>query len=160
MKKFITTLVLYSITFTLFHCSSSKYKLQKESVLSPKGPYFQTWTAGIRKGGSGYHIYFPNLNPDEKVTMDSVYFRDLKAKLVKGAAMYKAQLNNPPSPYDRDMSIEAANKKEEKPFFPFELNRMECVISYIESGEIKYLKISKLREKEGVYYPEGSPNNL
>lgn len=158
MKKFFTTTILLSIVITLFHCSSSKYKLQKESVLSPNGPYFQTWTAGIKDGGTGYHIYFPNLNPDDKVIMDSVYFRGLKGKLVKAKAMYKAQLKNP-SPYDRDMSIEAANKKEEKPFFPFDLNRMECVVSYIESGETKYLKISGLREKEGVYYPQGAPNN-
>lgn len=158
MKKFISVLVLFSFTITLFYCSSSKYKLQKDSVLSPSGPYFQTWTAGIKDGGTGYHIYFPNLNPDEKVTMDSVYFRGLKAKLVKATAMYKAQLKDP-SPYDRDMSIEAANKKEEKPFFPFELNRMECVLSYIEEGETKYLKISNLREKEGVYYPQGALNS-
>lgn len=158
MKKFIFTLIVLCITFSVFQCSSSKYRLQKTSVLSPIGPYFQTWVAGIKDGGSGYHIYFPNLNPNDKVKMDSVYFRGLKGKLIKRPAMYTSQLKKP-SPYDRDMSIEAANKQEDKTFFPFELNRMECVISYIDAGETKYLKVSGLSEKEGIYYPGSAPNN-
>jgi len=131
------------------------YELEKESVLNPYKTYFHAWIGGIKNGDSGYNIYFPNLNANNNVKLDSIYFRGIKGKLSEGRATYIANLYNP-SPYDRDMSIEAAFKKEDKSKkFPFELSNTECVISYIENGERKYFKISGLIEREGVYHENG-----
>lgn len=154
MKKLSLLLFAICIAFSTYQCSSSKYKLEKESVLTPHKPYFQSWTTTIKDGGSGVNVYFPNLNANNNVVLDSIYFRGIKGKLVKGRAMYTAQLKNP-SPYDRDMSIEAAFKKETKSTFPFKLTNTDCVISYLEDGVRKYLKVSGLTEKEGVFYDKG-----
>jgi hypothetical protein len=154
MKKVYLLLFAISIAFSSYQCFSSKYLLEKESTLSPHRPYFQAWIGGVKKGDSGVNVYLPNLNANKNVVLDSIYFRGIKGKLIEGRAMYTAQLQNP-SPYERDMSIEAAFKKEEKVKFPFELLNTECVISYLEDGVRKYLKISGLTEKEGVYYEEG-----
>lgn len=153
MKKAALLLCIISIALSSYQCSSA-YKLEKESVLSPNRPYFQTWTAGVKADGTGVNLYFPNLNANNTVTLDSIYFQGIKGKLLKGRALYFAQLKNP-SPYDRDMSIEASFQKEKKSSFPFKLLKTDCVIIYIENGETKYLKISGLAEKEGVYYPQG-----
>lgn len=153
MKKVYLLVFTISLAFSTYQCSSA-YKLEKESVLSPNRPYFQNWMTDIQNGESGYNIILPNLNPNNEVTLDSIYFRGIKAKLVKGRAMYSAKIKNP-SPYERDMSIEAAFKKEEKTKFPFKLSRMDCVISYVENGETKYLKVSGLSEKQGTYYEKG-----
>jgi len=154
MKKLCLIICAISIAFSIYQCSSSKYKLEEASTLSPHRPYFQAWIGGVKKGGSGINVYLPNLNANNTVVLDSIYFRGIKGKLTQARAMYTAQLQNP-SPYDRDMSIEAAFKKEEKSTFPFKLLNNECVISYLEDGVRKYLKISGLAEKEGIYYEEG-----
>jgi len=153
MRKLYLLLCAVTLAFSTFQCSSA-YKLEKESVLKPHRPYFHSWIAEIKQGGSGFNLYFPNLNPNGKVLLDSVYFRGIKGKLVKGRAMYSANLKNP-SPYERDMSIEAAFKKEEKSKFPFKLTNMDCVISYVENGETKYYKVAGLTEKKGIYNSEG-----
>lgn len=154
MRRVFFIFSVLAISFNFYQCSSSKYVLEKESPLKPYKPYFQAWFEDIKNGGSGINICFPNLNGNNEVIMDSIYFRGIKGKLVKGRSKYVAQLHNP-SPYDRDMSVEAAFKKEEKPTFPFKLLNTECVISYLENGERKYLKISNLIEKEGIYYEKG-----
>ena len=151
MKKVYVLLCAIGIVFSFCQCSSSKYQLEKESLLSPYKPYFQSWIAEVEKGGSGFNITFPNLNANDAVVLDSVFFRGLKGKLVKGRAKYIAQLQNP-SPYDRDMSPEAAFIKDNEPKFPFKLLNTECVISYFENGLLKYHKVSGLTEKEGVFY--------
>ncbi|WP_296316066.1 hypothetical protein [Winogradskyella sp. UBA3174] len=153
MKKACLLLCVISIAFSTYRCSSA-YKLEKESVLSPNRPYFQNWIANIKDAGSGYNVILPNLNPNNQVILDSIYFRGIKGKLVKGRAIYSAKLKNR-SPYERDMSIEAAFKKEKKSKFPFELSNMDCVISYTENGKTKYLKVSGLTEKEGIYHEKG-----
>jgi len=40
------------------------------------------------------------------------------------------------------------------------LLKNECVISYIENQTIKYYLIDGLIEKEGVYYPNGTPTSV
>jgi len=151
MKKVYVLLCAIGVVLSFCQCSSSKYQLEKEPLLSPYKPYFQSWIAKVEKGGSGFNITFPNLNANNAVVLDSVFFRELKGKLVKGRAKYTAKLLNP-SPYDRDMSAEAAFVKDIEPTFPFKLLNTECVISYFENGSLKYQKISGLKEKEGVFY--------
>jgi len=153
MRKLYLLLCTVTIACSTYQCSSA-YKLEKESVLTPHRPYFQNWIAEIKEGGSGFNVYFPNLNPNNTVTLDSVYFRGIRGKLTKGKAMYLANLKNP-SPYERDMSVEAAFKKEKKSKFPFKLSNMDCVISYIENGETKYYKVAGLSEKKGIYDAKG-----
>jgi len=148
-KTLLQTLLILLLMSSNFQCSSSKYKLEEKSSIKTNTPYFQDWVAGIKNGGSGYNLFFPNLNSEGLVKMDSVYFRKLKGKLLEQKAMYTVKLTKP-SPY-------ATETKEE--FFPFSLSANECVVSYIENGETKYLKINNIKEKEGQYYPSAPPRN-
>lgn len=122
---------------------STKFKVKTIS--------FQEWYAGIKIGGTGMNVFVPIVDKDEHIKIDSVYFRNLKAKLVEDSGRYTAVLKNK-SPY-------YTFKKAEKDLdFPFTLEDNECAISFVENGEVKYVKISDLSEKRGVYYENGPPN--
>lgn len=149
IKKSIYTLFVTFAILSTLQCSSSKYKLQETSTFQFDKVYFQEWYAGIKVGGTGINMYFPNLNDANIVRMDSVYFRNLKGKLVRGRAMYSAILKNR-SPYDTTPINPSV-----KP--PFKLSANECVVSYIENGETKYFKLKNLKEREGIYYEDGPP---
>ncbi len=152
-------LILLVITMTFSNCSSSKIKFQEDAPLEHNRPYFQEWVAGIKDGGSGVNIYFPNLVTKNNTKVDSVFFRKMKGKLRNGKASYFATLKKP-IPQDITMSGDSKSEYGNKlPEFPFELKNNECVISYIEGGETKYVKIANLKEKAGEYYPSSPPNN-
>lgn len=149
--KRVTYSALLSIVITTnFQCASSKIELQDTAAFQTDRIYFQEWFAGINVGGTGMNIYFPNLNTRNNVEIDSVYFRNLKGKLTPGRANYTAILKNK-SPYDTtNMEVK----------IPFKLLDDECVISYFENGEKKYIKIGNISEKEGIYYEDGPPLTL
>ena len=163
MKKLFTFLTIAIIAVTAYQCSSAKYQLQEESLLITKKVYFQEWYAGIKVGGSGVNIYFPNLDTSNEIVIDSVYFRKMSGKLTKGRARYSAILtkssedyNNISSSYNND-----EKRKELKAInFPFLLKHNECVISYTENGERKYLKIKGVTEKQGIYYENGPVTSI
>lgn len=153
------SLVILITIMTLFNCYSSKLKLQDKAPIEHTRPYFQEWVAGIKDGGSGINIYFPNLVTKNNAIIDSVFFRKMKGKLRNGKASYFATLKKP-KPIDLTMSSDPKSEYGNKlPKFPFELKNNECVISYIEEGETKYVKIGNLKEKEGEYYPSSPPVN-
>lgn len=112
---------------------------------------FQEWYAGIDYGGTGINVFIPITDEAQNVTLQEVYFRNLKGKLVKKGDKYVAILKNP-SPY-------YTFKKAKKPAdYPFTLSDNECVISYVEDGQIKFHRISRLNEYAGTYYENGPPS--
>ncbi|MUU79029.1 hypothetical protein [Winogradskyella endarachnes] len=128
-----------------------KPTFQPSTTFKVKTISFQEWYAGIKVGGTGMNVFVPIVNKDEHIKIDSVYFRNLKAKLVEDSGRYTAVLKNK-SPYY------TFKKAEKDPDFPFTLEDNECAISFVENGEVKYIKISDLNEKRGVYYENGPPN--
>ena len=151
--KKVTYLLFFTIAvMSTYQCSSTKYKLQEKTTLQLDRVYCQEWYAGIKVGGTGINIYFPNLNSNNKVVVDSVFFRNLKGKLTKERSMYSAILKNR-SPYDSTTITKAVK-------YPFKLSGNECVISYIEDGETKYFKIVNVTEREGIYYENGPPSRV
>ncbi|WP_452221545.1 hypothetical protein [Lacinutrix salivirga] len=153
LNKIVFYLLIGSITVSTLQSCGSKYKLQDQTPLNTKRVYFQEWFAGVKVGGTGINMYFPNLNNTNSIEIDSVFFRNLKGKLEKGRAKYTAILKHKTA----HELAEIANKKSK---FPFKLTNNECVISYIEQGEKKYLKVSNIAENEGVYYEKGHPYAL
>lgn len=123
---------------------------QPSTTFKVKTISFQEWYAGIKIGGTGMNVFVPIVNKGDNIKIDSVYFRNLKAKLVEDSGRYTAVLKNK-SPYY------TFKKAEKDPDFPFTLEDNECAISFIENGEVKYLKVSDLSEKRGVYYENGPP---
>lgn len=147
----------YAILLTIIFSGSTQsfsqevVTLETTPVLQLDQVQFQEWFAGIKVGGTGINMFFPNIKANKDIHLETVYFRNMKGKLQKGKAMYMAVLKND-SPY---YTWQPAKKPAD---YPFDLKDNECVISYVENGTTKYLKIANLDEKAGTYYENGHPS--
>lgn len=156
LKKTLHTLVFIGVIATTFQCASPKEVIptttfEEPTAFSVKPVYFQEWYAGISVGGTGINVFVPIVNENPNITIDSVYFRNLKGKLINKDGKYYASLENASKLY--------TFKKAEKPAdYPFILNDYECAISYIEDGKTKYFKVRNLNEVAGTYYENGPPS--
>ena len=148
------TIAFTAIIFTTFQCASPKVvttQFEQEVPFSLEAVSFQEWYAGIKVGGTGINVFLPLKNVNQNVTIDSIYFRNLKAKLEMKDGKYVAVLENTSKFY--------TFKKSERPDdYPFTLLDDECAISYIENGVTKYHKVSQLNEVAGIYYENGPPS--
>ncbi|MCD2258199.1 hypothetical protein [Psychroserpens luteolus] len=135
------------IVFSLLGCSNA-YKLEKAAPIQYSRAYYQHWTAPIKVGSSGINFHIANLTPANNVVIDSVFFRNLKGKLVPSRGKYVSQLV-------KRKPISEGHELNTMKEFPFEITNRECVVSYRENGETKYFKISNLIENEGIYYKDG-----
>ena len=141
---------VFFVLIMLFGCSKA-YKLEKTAPIQYSRAYFQNWTSSIKIGSSGYNFHIANLTPANNVVIDSVFFRNVKGRLVPDKGKYVCQL------VKRDPISKGHALKTIKDF-PFDISNRACVISYRENGETKYFKISDIIENEGIYYKDGPPN--
>lgn len=159
LKKATNAIFLSAIVACTFNCSSSKQMisqpkptivLQEKPIFGLEQVQFQEWYAGIKVGGTGLNVFLPNVTNDENVVFETIYFRNLSGKITKGKGQYSAILKNSSQNYTWEYPVKPAD-------YPFDLSPNECVISYKEKGELKYLKIASLQEKAGTYYENGPP---
>ena len=137
--------------FTLLMGCSNAFKLEKTAPIQYSKAYFQNWTSAIKIGSSGYNFHIANLTPANNVVIDSVFFRNLKGRLVPDKGKYVCQLIKR-DPISKGHALNTIND------FPFEISNRACVISYREDGVTKYFKINNVIENEGIYYENGPPN--
>lgn len=155
MKSISKTFFVAAFAIGVFGlCQSSQAQssmsLQAQSAVKLDAIYFQEWFAGIKIGGTGFNIFLPNVDKSDHVELKEIYFRNLKGTLSKVKDNYVATLTNPSKVY--------TFKKADKPEgYPFDLADSECVISYNEEGQTKYMKIKVLDERAGTYYENGPP---
>jgi hypothetical protein len=125
--------------------------LEKVATFNVSRVYYQEWYAGIKVGGTGINMFFPIENENPNIIIDSIYFRNLRGKLVKKDKMYFATLKNKSTLY--------TFKNTRRPRrYPVWLKQNQCAISYIQNGTTKYLKVSHLNEVAGIYYENGAPS--
>ncbi len=147
----------YAILLTIFFAGNFQSYSQKNSisevspVLKLDKVIFQEWYAGIKVGGTGINMFFPNIQTDENIQLETVYFRNMKGKLQIKDAMYSAVLENSSPHYTWQPSKKPAD-------YPVDLKDNECVISYKQNGITKYLKVASIEEKAGTYYENGHPS--
>ena len=152
MKR-LAYLSLSLFLLNLISCSGSK-EVVSQLPVKASHVYFQNWTTDISIGSSGTNIYIANLTAKNNVTIDSVYFRKMKGKLVKGRSLYSSQLLRMlPNSQGNELTTEGV-------IVPIALGKNECAVSYTENGETKYFKISNVTEREGVHYKFGPPKKL
>ena len=125
--------------------------LQDKPVFNLNQVQFQEWYAGIKVGGTGMNVFLPNVTNDDNVVFETVYFRNLSGKITKGKGQYSAILKNSSQNYTWEYPEKPAD-------YPFDLGPNECVISYKEQGQLKYLKIASVEERAGTYYENGPPS--
>ncbi len=156
-NSILLVFLLFTLCCTAQKRSNSKVKeiekitFQNEPIFKFDKVQFQEWYAGIKVGGTGFTIFFPNLTNDETIVFEKIYFRNLIGSLVKGKGMYISTLKNN-SPF---YTWEYPKKPSD---YPFDLLPDECIISYKENGQLKYTKITSLDEKAGTYYENGPPS--
>lgn len=151
---------LFAISFAIvfsstYQCTSPKSVFastsQQNSIPEYKqGIVFQEWYAGIKVGGTGINMFIPVVGINSDIQLDSVYFRNMKGKLIKGDSTYSVVLKNDSPFYEPNPSNQLTN--------PFGLTPEECMISYNENGKTIYLKASKINERAGTYYDKGHPS--
>ncbi|MEZ4801614.1 MAG: hypothetical protein R2797_02495 [Gelidibacter sp.] len=152
LKKAMNATIFAVIISSTFQCASPKVAPTQQPIseFQMQDPIvFQEWYAGIKVGGTGINMFVPKFNTDKNIQIDSVYFRNMKGKLVSGDSMYSVVLKNDSPNYVPNPSTAITN--------PFNLTPNECIISYTENGQIKYLKIASIVEKAGTYYEDGPP---
>ena len=124
---------------------------EEPTALNVRPVSFQEWYAGIEVGGTGINVFVPITNESSDIVIDSIYFRNLKGKLIVKDGKYFASLENTSKLYTFKKSEKSAD-------YPFTLEDHECAISYIENGETKYFKVAQLNEFAGTYYENGAPS--
>jgi hypothetical protein len=157
-------LLSLTIFMALFsHCSTTK-KMQ-DNQLVKEAPFqldkisYQHWVAGVRGGGSGVNLFIPVTSNQTGVVLDSAYFRGMTTKIVKENTDYFARFKKQGNS-EKDLIMSTTPKAEygnklpdNQTTFPFVLKDNECVISYIENNETKYVKISDLVEIKRQEFP-------
>ncbi len=154
-KKAICAVCLAVVFSSTYQCSSPKNIAVSTPLNNTIAEFdqkivFQEWYAGIKVGGTGINLFIPVVETNSNLQLDSVYFRNMKGKLIKGHSTYSVVLKNDSPYYQPNPSNEVTN--------PFDLSPEECLITYIENGKTKYMKASKINEKAGTYYDAGHPS--
>ncbi len=151
--KQLSYLALSLFFLVIIGCSGSK-KVNTQLPIQASHAYFQNWTTDISIGSSGTNIFIANLTVKNNITIDSVFFRKMKGKLVKGRSLYSTQLVRMlPNSQGNKLTTEGVT-------IPITVGNHECAVSYIENGETKYYKITNVTEREGVHYKYGPPKKL
>ena len=86
LKKAIYAIVFTCTLSSFFQCASPKVattNFVQQTPFTIKPVVFQEWYAGIKVGGTGITVFVPVSNVNDGVVLNEVYFRSLKAKLVK-----------------------------------------------------------------------------
>lgn len=159
VRKFFCAIAMCAMFLGLSQCKSI-YQLEDNSDMVFGEAYYQTWVAGIEGGGSGINLFIPVISKPEEIELDSLYFRGKKSTVewsksnmiigrFTSIAYNKKDLimtNEPYGEYGNHVPKISEN-------IPFELEENECVLSYIENGQLKFMKISGIEKREPKFYP-------
>lgn len=165
--KFTTTLIFGTVFLSLLNCKTSKESglhFQSTAPLEISAPYYNSWIAGIKEGGSGINVFLP-LKANGKTVIDSLHFRGQKVvvetrdKLIigrfKNFSNQKKDIimsSNPQDEYNNKLELK-------RDLSPFKLPQNACVISYKINGKRLYYKISNLKKGKSIAYPSAPPKN-
>lgn len=150
MKLFSQLLVAAFLIFGL-SCSSSKqeaYQFQSKAPFKIKKATYQEWVSGVGGGGAGITIILEIEEFDSsKRTLDSIYFRNYSAPILKSKGNYIAHIKTNVNKQE-DIIIHKNPQKEygnQTPILknktPFDLSKNEAIIRFKEKNTVKYVKI-------------------
>mgnify|MGYP006076227743 FL=1 len=158
-------LFYFLISMSFINCSTVKTNTFVEAVpFVITAPYYNSWIAGIKGGGSGINVFLP-VSDIQNIVVDSIHFRGEKAIVVKKGSLIVGRFKTADN-QSRDF-IMSSNPKDEyqnrlvykADVSPFVLANNECVISYRLLDKRIYYKISNLKKGESIAYPSAPPKN-
>ncbi|MFK5958418.1 MAG: hypothetical protein QM495_06030 [Lutibacter sp.] len=161
MNKLVTILISVIILLGFSFCSATRGSIKDKQQENP--PFkvtkstFNTWVGG-QPGVKGFNVVITIDNP--KIQLDSVYFRERKAKLKKDVTinppMFIGVFTLPNTKHDYILHENSEMEYSNKPLnlnIPYSLKNNEAVVSYFYDGTIYYYKINKVEEvKSSVKY--------
>lgn len=146
MKYFYLVFSTVLAAILLSSCGSNK-ELQERSPAQFDQSYFTSTTNSLQ-------LFIPvKAIQHNRITLDSVYFRGMKAPLEldsENISVYTAHFNtgNKDLIMSSDTTEEYANKMPQMPVkVPFELKPDEAVVVFKENNKKKYYKITGIKER-------------
>ena len=160
LKHIVLSCSLFLMVVIFVSCVSTK-KTKDNTPFKIADAYYQSWSAGVRGGGSGTNVFIKMGANPKGIVLDSIYFLGKRAKLTsqKEAGLYIARF---PSKINKKRDIIMSNEPFEEygeniidipEKIPFELKENECVVTYNENQTIKYYKIDEVLKKQTSQYP-------
>ncbi|MGB5820128.1 MAG: hypothetical protein WBG90_11650 [Saonia sp.] len=170
MKHWSYIVLVLSMGFS--SCSSQK-------ILETKTPFIigsascQEWIGGREESGSGLTLKVPVSNSiDNTIIFRNVYFRGKMTEVYRNTVdgelfvmgkFVSEKIDKPDIVMHADSTQEVGNQppklnKKNTMESPFELKNDEAVLSYIENGTEKYVKISGIQERPALIY-QSKPKN-
>ncbi len=155
---YIVSLVLFSLT----GCKS-----QQDLVTNP--PFTtgavtcQSWVGGRAESGSGIKLFIPldAIKPGQ-VEFQKAYFRGKSSNIklqeennttIAVANFVTTQMAKPDIVMHADPKKEVGNTPPTpKEKLPFEIGENECVLSYLDNGKLKYVKLEGIKEEKKKLY--------
>lgn len=143
--KYIYLLFSSVIVTALFSNCAGSRELQE----TPPARFEQAY---INSSAGFYELIIPiNVNQENQVKLDSVYFRGSKAALIEDPSkgVYTATFKSGKRDLimSSDPKEEYANKAPQKPVkAPFEIKEDEAVIVYNQDEKTRYYKITGIKE--------------
>lgn len=136
--------------------------LQSQTPIQITSPYYQSWVAGVKGGGSGITVFLPvqNLNG---ITPDSIHFRGQRVKAIyenyniigrfqtPHNQRQEIILSNEPLAEVKNQLLPIQNRS------PFDLPNDTCILSYIIKNKRYYYKITNLVQRQSIPYPSSPP---
>ncbi|PVW15104.1 hypothetical protein DDV96_06765 [Marixanthomonas spongiae] len=166
MKPIKNILLLATTSFIFFsfsNCGSSQtnsYKLTQNAPFSIDDVFYQDWVAGVKEGGSGTNVHITFKNMEEDVVIDSIFFRNKSEKAKNSPQAKKHYIGYFKNKTNRDIVMDSDPRKEAQNTppepFPFNLADNEAVVSYEQNGSTEYFKITDIRKKEMLAYPQSN----
>lgn len=134
------------------------HEILKCQINDIKEVYYQDWTAGVKGGGGGL-LCTVELLEYSSIKLDSIFFKGYSAKLLpikNNTRVYKAtivfrNLNNYDSlQEDNDENTMSDDKlyQNNEVVFGMKLKPENCVLSYQEDTEYKYVKFDSIMYRE------------
>jgi hypothetical protein len=148
----------------LTQCKGVKMKLQKKVPFIFSQVFSQDWVGG-QPGNSGTTVQI-FVSEVGTIQPDSLYFQNrvtqIDIKPTKKGSLWVANFRKV-TRKDFNMTDnpkgEYGNPVPEMINFPFELEKNEAVLRYINEGKAYYYKIVGVKEKEPLFYPSAKPRN-
>ena len=161
VKHLLSLIGIIFIMASFSQCGNAQYNLESTPPhsLNTQEAYYQVSYPGIREGNTYVNVYFPAA---EGVVLDSLYFKGQKAKFNLQDGQYVAVLVQESKEKlildEVGSTPKKIEEKEPQETIPFDLQPEECVISYEESGKVKYLKLDAIRKNDLLLQKPMAPN--
>ncbi|MGD1945971.1 MAG: hypothetical protein ACFB0A_06865 [Croceivirga sp.] len=144
--------------FSLSSCSSQKAMVD-QTLFEIGNASCQAWLGGRAESGSGMLLEIPILGENlDQINWQQAFFRgkvaDIDMESTANGGIVKANFKNqgmkkPDMVMHSDSKQEVGNQPPKlKEKFPFELEKNQGVLSFLEDGTLKYYKVENIKEKK------------